>query len=317
MRTDTELMKPTTGVSTLERPTYSPGLLLEDEDLTAGVDYGRNLTRLLFRSLLGCGVICGLKLEPTPTCGGRKLAIKVMKGLGLDCDGNPIEVPKDVVIEYDPGCDPFPTHIWVVACHTSQPCRPREAAGCGCDDDGEMVKTRLRDGYRITLHGGEEPPADVCMCGGSHEDDCGCGCGCGSCILIGEVTLASERSSLGKADIGGPYYTNVRRLRPMLREECPSERVRNPHPDDLPVDDPIKEPPIKGDPPAKDDPRVPPHAEPPPLRDVKPPLTDRQKKDGYVRLSWLLERLKDPSLPPADVERYKGEVEYLAELGIT
>jgi hypothetical protein len=43
----------------LIRPTYSPGLLLEDDDLTAGVSYTRGLTQLLFRSLFGCGVICG------------------------------------------------------------------------------------------------------------------------------------------------------------------------------------------------------------------------------------------------------------------
>jgi hypothetical protein len=130
------------GVSTLERPTYSAGLLLEDSDLTAGVDYTRDLSRLLFRSLFGCGVICGLELTPTLECDGRALHIKVGKGLALDCEGNPIELPKEALVKYDKDCEPFKSHLWVAVCYKPVDCRPRDA-DCGWDSDG---RRRLRMG---------------------------------------------------------------------------------------------------------------------------------------------------------------------------
>src|SRR6266511_3754463 len=90
------------GLSTLERPRYSAGLLLEDEDLTASVEYTRNMMRLMFRSLFGCGVICGLDVEAKLICNGRKLSVMIGNGVALDCLGNPIEIPKAQTIEYDP-----------------------------------------------------------------------------------------------------------------------------------------------------------------------------------------------------------------------
>ena len=65
----------------LERPRYSPGLILEDSDLTAAVDYTRGLSRLLFRNLFGCGVICGLTVKIDTDCG---LNVTVSPGLALD-----------------------------------------------------------------------------------------------------------------------------------------------------------------------------------------------------------------------------------------
>src|SRR5438477_12454528 len=91
-------------LSSLQRPRFSPGLLLEDEDLNAGVNYTRDLTRLLFKSLFGCGVICGLQVKARPTCKGSRLEITVPKGLAFDCLGNPLEVPVSQTFEYNPDC---------------------------------------------------------------------------------------------------------------------------------------------------------------------------------------------------------------------
>ena len=88
------------GVSTLVRPRYSPGLLLRDDDLTAGVDYTRDLSRLLFRSLFGCGVVCGLTVSWKENCG--KLVVTVDAGVALTCSGDPIYVPKPVSVTLDP-----------------------------------------------------------------------------------------------------------------------------------------------------------------------------------------------------------------------
>ena len=63
MNANANIVDQVTGSSTLVRPRFSPGLLLRDDDLKVGVDYTRELSRLMFRSLFGCGVICGLKVE--------------------------------------------------------------------------------------------------------------------------------------------------------------------------------------------------------------------------------------------------------------
>src|SRR5882672_3226227 len=96
------------GVALLKRPLYKAGLLLEDDDLTAAVEYTRNMSKLLFRSLFGCGVICGLEVKGTLTCNRSRVKVTISPGVALDCEGNPIHVPKGFVFEYDPKCDPLP-----------------------------------------------------------------------------------------------------------------------------------------------------------------------------------------------------------------
>jgi hypothetical protein len=149
------------GLGTLERPVYSPGLLLEDEDLTTGVSYTRRLTQLLFRSLFGCGVICGLTVEARLVCNRRHLKVTVDPGLGLDCLGNPIEVTSTVEVVYDPGCEPIPERVWVVACYLDRDCAPREVA-CGCDGGNERAMTRQRSGFEIRLY--PSHPECACSC---------------------------------------------------------------------------------------------------------------------------------------------------------
>ena len=136
--------------STLVRPRFSPGLLLRDDDLRQGVDYTRDLSRLLFRSFFGCGVVCGLVVEPKLVCG--KLIVTVNEGIALDGRGDPIYVPGATEVKIDPTCGAqIPPKMWVVLCRTEQCCAPR-AAVCGCDDeDAASVCTREQDGFEIKL----------------------------------------------------------------------------------------------------------------------------------------------------------------------
>jgi hypothetical protein len=149
------------GTGTLTRPRYSAGLLLEDDDLTAAVDYTRNMVRLLFRSLFGCGVICGLGVDAELTCNGSKLDVSIASGVALDCMGNPIEIPKGFTITYDPKCDPLPDKLWVVACYVEKCCQPRDIS-CAADDDGHLVATRIAEGYEVRLY--DKRPKCVCSC---------------------------------------------------------------------------------------------------------------------------------------------------------
>lgn len=160
MSTLKPLVPPHSGLSLLERPRFSPGLLLEDEDLTAGVVYTREINRLLFRSLFGCGVICGLDVKAALTCEGRKLEVTVERGLALDCLGNPIHVPKAQRLTYDPDCVRLPPWVWVTVCYVEKCCRPRDVS-C-TDDESQPVHTRSHDGFEIRLYG--EQPGCACSC---------------------------------------------------------------------------------------------------------------------------------------------------------
>src|SRR5262245_46922574 len=103
------------GASTLVRPKFEPGMLLQHEDLNRLTTYTRELSRLLFRSLFGCGVICGLRVTSDNKCG--KATITVASGIALNCSGDPIYVPKDQPVAINENCDPDPpTPLWVVLC---------------------------------------------------------------------------------------------------------------------------------------------------------------------------------------------------------
>jgi hypothetical protein len=161
MSANAKVVKPVTGNSNLVRPRFSPGLLLRDDDLKQGVDYTRDLSRLLFRSLIGCGVVCGLKVTTEFKC--DKLVVTVAEGVALDCHGDPIHVPQPQPIPIDPSCgEPIPAEMWVVIRRIEKCCAPRSAA-CSCDDEEtSAVCTREREGYEIRIL--PQPPECACRC---------------------------------------------------------------------------------------------------------------------------------------------------------
>src|ERR1041385_1269310 len=81
------------GTSTLERARFGPGMLLRHDDLEMLNTYTRDLSRLMFQSFFGCGVVCGLIVSAKSDCG--KLRINVPSGLALGCYGDPVYVPVD------------------------------------------------------------------------------------------------------------------------------------------------------------------------------------------------------------------------------
>jgi hypothetical protein len=162
MNANANIVDPFKGTSTLVRPRFSPGLLLRDDDLTTGVDYTRDLSRLLFRSLFGCGVVCGLRVTTQVECG--KLIVTVDSGVALNSMGDPIYVPSPTTLTVDPTCgSPIPPKIWVVLCRSEKCCAPRSTV-CGCEEeDSPNVCTREQEGFEIRLV--KEQPGDcACMC---------------------------------------------------------------------------------------------------------------------------------------------------------
>jgi hypothetical protein len=161
MNANANIVKLEKGTSNLVRPRFSPGLLLRDDDLRTGVDYTRELSRLLFRSLFGCGVVCGLEVEVGLKCG--KLVVTINPGVALNGCGDPIHVPDPVQISVDPTCgEKIPAALWVILCRTEKCCAPRSTV-CGCEEeDSASVCTREREGFEIRLL--KEMPEEKCIC---------------------------------------------------------------------------------------------------------------------------------------------------------
>ena len=149
------------GDSTLVRPRFGPGMLLQHEDLEYLGAYPRELSRLLFRSFFGCGVVCGLVVKTTTDCG--KVSVTVEPGLALGCSGEPIWVPKPQTFDIDEDCHrDLPTPLYVVLCPYSKCCAPRPST-CGSDDEeAPSVCTREREGFEIRVV--REWPACACGC---------------------------------------------------------------------------------------------------------------------------------------------------------
>lgn len=149
------------GHSELVRPQYSQGLMLQDDDLTQAVDYSRGLNQLLFRSLLGCGVVCGLEVKLHDD--GCATTISISSGLALDGSGLPIHVHEGQTLKLGGHCDDLSKPRWIVVRRHEHLSSPRGLA-CNPEDDAHStVYTRLRDGFEITMVGGE-----------GREGACGC-----------------------------------------------------------------------------------------------------------------------------------------------
>jgi len=205
----------TKGKSTLVRPRFGPGMLLQHDDLEQLGTYTRDLSRLLFRSFFGCGVVCGLEITMEENCG--KLCMSVDQGLALTCEGDPIYVPKKTTFAVDENCELDEDELWVVLCGTSKCCAPRTASCPTDEDESSSVCTRERDWFEIKVV--REKPECVCGCDPGvpettyqdgeclciespvpecykdhYDGKCGCDCEgcegkCGDCIMLARLTL--------------------------------------------------------------------------------------------------------------------------------
>ena len=153
----------TKGTSTLVKSIFGPGMVLQAEDLQQLNSYTRDLSRLLFKSFFGCGVVCGLVVKVDPKCG--KVCLTVGAGLALACSGDPVYVPKDQTLALDENCDSnVAGPLWVVLCGTVKQCAPRTAMCASDDDEAPSEPTRERDMFEIRVVSGREPPQCVCGC---------------------------------------------------------------------------------------------------------------------------------------------------------
>jgi len=226
------------GDSGLVQARFGAGMLLHHDDLERLGAFPRELSRLLFRSFFGCGVVCGLRVdEPKLKCG--KLWITVNPGLALDCSGDPIYVPTAQTVAVDESCetDGLEGTYYVVLCPTTKCCAPRAASCGGDEEEPSLVCTQERYGFEIrvlrdwpecacgcrrpeeslqqatTAAGGGAPPVSAeCRCvdcsNPCHADHYGgkCGCSCDdcsdcdcNCVVLACVHPSDNGPSLGVA----------------------------------------------------------------------------------------------------------------------
>ena len=229
------------GTSKLVKARFGPGMLLQHEDLEQLNTYTQELSRLLFRSFFGHGVVCGLQVKATTV--GRLVHIVVSPGLAMACSGEPISVPTEQTIKVGDDCSQdIPTKLWVVLCGTSISCAPRNSM-CS-DDETQADCTRLRKGFELCVVaewpdwacGCAQPKdgeptavpnecacvdpkhacykdhyAGICDC----NDDTGSTCDC-ECVLLGALKYVTDKDN--KSDWQTDY--RVRRfIRPVLMQD--------------------------------------------------------------------------------------------------
>lgn len=150
--------------SDIRFPLFSPGQMLQHDDLTALADYTRMLMQLMLKSFFGCGVICGLCVKAVFHC--NKLVVTVEPGVAVDCCGNLVHVTKPVTITIDPDCDLASLQdlkaLWVVLREFEKGCAPRPASCPADDEEVKNVCTREACWYEVQVR--TTLPDCVCGC---------------------------------------------------------------------------------------------------------------------------------------------------------
>ncbi len=214
-----------------KRTRYFHGMLMTERDFQEEQKYYIEKRKMLNRMLHGSGVVCGLKIKPTPTPGCKVI---IEPGLAIDCCGNEIFVCEEY--EFDASkiiCAPPKTNSnceeietnngiqkwYVIVRYKEAPTNPVSvyAPGGGCDEK-VCDYSRIREGYcfelcrnvnccsqasfnRVRVSGRSDNAADNKPC-----DDlllpCSCDCGNDSCVVLGsiEFTLTNRTVSTNVID---------------------------------------------------------------------------------------------------------------------
>lgn len=135
------------GNSNMIRPCFGPGMLLQHEDLEQIIEYTTGMYRLLFRSLLGPGVVCGLEVIYDKDKKPNFVTIK--SGVAMDCEGYVIEVPKDQTIAIDK-CNK-PTASGLIVLRRSKP-KPSAIRHAVCSEGMDSsISSREVEGFEILV----------------------------------------------------------------------------------------------------------------------------------------------------------------------
>lgn len=148
--------------TSLVKPIFGQGMLLEPEDLNQIVDYSSDLNRMLFQALFGCGVVCGLNVSIESD--SEKLWLVVSPGVAISGSGDPIQIPKTckIVLDTMDGTE----SRWVVLRRKEKRCELKPVV-CAFDQDTQRLSTRIKIGFEIVMY--PELPTHVCSCHEGNE----------------------------------------------------------------------------------------------------------------------------------------------------
>jgi len=182
-----------TGDASLVRPKYSPGLLLEDTDLTGAVDFTRSLSSLLLRAMLGAGVLCGFKVMATVE--KKCMHISVRRGIGVDSCGALVELPHDVSVNCEIACDDEKksAEFAVLIRRDERPCGQRDVACVGGD---ATVADKLRESYSINVVAWDDKGAWSSKIDAPVDGNCRDSCDCcdnkGKPLLLAKIYYTTD-----------------------------------------------------------------------------------------------------------------------------
>lgn len=166
MNNNNDIVGSTKGTSKLTRARFGPGMLLQHGDLEQLNNYTRDLSRLLFQSFFGCGVVCGLVVDVDRDEECKRLKVTVQRGVALTCSGDPVYVPDVQTVFTRQNLDlDKASGFWVVLCGTTKCCAPRVTTCSSDDDEATSDCTREKDGFEIRLLSIDPDKPPACLCG--------------------------------------------------------------------------------------------------------------------------------------------------------
>jgi hypothetical protein len=242
--------------TSLERVRFRDGMIVHADDLDRAIRYPLDLFRLLIRAYFGCGVVCGLEVEPRGSA-GDPFSVVVKPGVAVDCAGYPIELCREAVIDVLPGPSSCQKPECVCIMIRRLPIEESPRRPCGCGDqaapDDPCSGVRVQEQVQIKVFPCNAPPACVCRHERPQEEAegywekqrericaclraCGrCSCGGDACSDDGWVLLACLNFTLGAdgqptavATIDTSYRRYVKPIDCLCRRdqpEPPSDRA--------------------------------------------------------------------------------------------
>jgi hypothetical protein len=149
---------------------FTDGMLVTAEDLNAATHYPLAVTQVLLRSYFGCGIVCGLKVTRPQGTAERSLIVEIDRGVALGCDGYPIELCKELRLDFSPdpcGCPAAPgTKVakYIAIRRITATAAPPRECGCGpaAGEPGQQC-SRFGDHVIVQAFDQEDLPAGICM----------------------------------------------------------------------------------------------------------------------------------------------------------
>ena len=132
-------------------PVFTDGMVVTANDLTSSMHYPVELLQTLVRAFFGCGVVCGLSVEPYHDRGGGdgKWCLIIHPGTALDCRGYPLKLCECQKLDLKPDpcfCGELPERLCIALKRCTVKEGPRDDANsCDADSKAGQAYGRLRE----------------------------------------------------------------------------------------------------------------------------------------------------------------------------